>query len=261
MAWMTAEMKSRMRATASLRNGNQQQPPRSIVSHISSNSGRPSSSHKCWICQTSSHWIDQCPRFTSLSPSDRLKAVKENHACFCCLKRAGKDHKASTCSRRRHCQERTNGNQCKYFHHPLLHVANQPITATIASVANNRESMLPIVEVDILGESLHKYGNILLDSGAQISLIRLPLAQDLKLKGKDAVVTITKVVGEEEEMKTKVYRVRIRSLEDSSTYTINAVGIPSISDEIAEVKLADIAKSFGLGRGTLRRRRGRSIGS
>ena len=82
MAWMTAEMKSRMRATASLRNGNQQQPPRSIVSHISSNSGRPSSSHKCWICQTSSHWVDQCPRFTSLSPSDRLKAVKENHACF-----------------------------------------------------------------------------------------------------------------------------------------------------------------------------------
>ena len=256
MAWMTAEMKSRMRATASLRNGNQQQPPRSIVSHISSNSGRPSSSHKCWICQTSSHWTDQCPRFTSLRPSDRLKAVKENHACFCCLKRAGKDHKASTCSRRRQCQERTNGNQCKYFHHSLLHVADQPITATIASVANNRESMLPIVEVDILGESLHKYGNILLDSGAQISLIRLPLAQDLKLKGKDAVVTITKVGGEEEEMKTKVYRVRIRSLEDSSTYTINAVGIPSISDEIAEVKLADIAKSFGLGRGTLRRRRG-----
>ena len=114
--------------------------------------------------------------------------------------------------------------------------------------------MLPIVEVDILGaEGLHKHGNALLDSGAQISLIRLPLADDLRLKGKDAVVTITKVGGEEEEMKTKVYRVRIRSLEDSSTHTIKAVGISSISDEITEVKLVDIAKRFGLGKGKLRR--------
>ena len=93
--------------------------------------------------------------------------------------------------------------------------------------------MLPIVEVDILGaEGLHKHGNALLDSGAQISLIRLPLAEDLRLKGKDAVVTITKVGGEEEEMKTKVYWVEIHSLEDSCTHTIKAVGIPSISGAI-----------------------------
>ena len=255
VAWMTTEMKSRMRATAPLRNTSQQQP-RSTVNHISSNS-RPSSPHKCWICQNSSHWVDQCSRFTSMSPSDRLKTVKENHACFCCLKRAGRDHRASTCSRRRQCSESINGNQCKYFHHPLLHAANQPVIVGVASVENNQETMLPIVETDILGaEGLHKHGNALLDSGAQISLIRLPLAEDLRLKGKDAVVTITKVGGEEEEMKTKVYRVRIRSLEDSSTHTIKAVGIPSISDEITEVKLADIAKSFGLGKGKLRRGRG-----
>ena len=250
LAWMTTEMKSRMRATAPLRNTSQQS--RSTVGHISSN--RPSNSHKCWICENSSHWVDQCSRFTSMRPNDRLKAVKENHACFCCLKRAGRDHRASTCSRRRQCSERMNGNQCKYFHHPLLHDSNQPITATIASVANNQETMLPIVEVDILGaEGLRKHGNALMDSGAQISLIRLPLADDLRLKGKDAVVTITKVGGEEEELRTKVFRVRIRSLEDSSTHTIKAVGIPSISDEITEVKLTDIAKSFGLGKGKLRR--------
>ena len=33
-----------------------------------------------------------------MSPSDRLKAVKENHVCFSFLKRAARDHNVSNCS-------------------------------------------------------------------------------------------------------------------------------------------------------------------
>jgi len=36
-----------------------------------------------------SHWTDQCQKFVSLSLENRIKAVKENYACFSCLKRAG----------------------------------------------------------------------------------------------------------------------------------------------------------------------------
>ena len=97
VACMTTEMKSRMRATAPMRNTSQQQLS-TTVGHIFSN--KPSNPHKCWICQNSSHWVDQCSRLTSISPNDRLKAEKKNHACFCCLERAGRDHRASTCSRR-----------------------------------------------------------------------------------------------------------------------------------------------------------------
>jgi hypothetical protein len=74
-----------------------------------------------------------------------------------------------------------------------------------------------------------------LESDAQVSLIRNWVAKDLKLKGKDADVTITKVGGEEEEIHTKLYKVSLLSLENNSVHHITAIGIPSISDNVASV--------------------------
>ena len=113
-----------------------------------------------------------------MNPSDRLKAVKENHGCYSCLKRAGRDHNLSNCSRQRQCNEMVNGSQCKPFHHPLLHNASPNSAVAITSVANDGEAMLPIVLAEILGkERANKQGNVLLNFGAQISLIRLYLWQ------------------------------------------------------------------------------------
>ena len=109
MSWMETEMKSRMRATAPLRSPGQN--PRHI-NHLAG--GKPP---KCWVCDNSTHWVDQCEKFNSMSPDERLKAVRENHACFSCLKKAGRDHRASNCSRRKQCTQRINGLQCKYYHH------------------------------------------------------------------------------------------------------------------------------------------------
>ena len=165
-----------------------------------------------------------------MNPSDRLRVVKENHGCFSCLKRADRDHNVSDCSRRRQCNEIVNGSQCKFFHHPLIHTAgttNSPTTVAISSVANNGKTMLPTVLVEILGpDRASKQGNALLDSGAQISLIRLSVAEELRLKGKDVTITIAKVGGEEEEMTTKIFRFRVRSLENIASYSVTAVGIP-----------------------------------
>ena len=255
ITWMNAEMKSRVRATAPLRNVGQH--PRQPVNHVipqNSNTRNSSPSPKCWICQTSSHWVDQCRKFTSLSPQERLTATKENHACFSCLKRAGRDHRTTSCSRRRQCPEKSNGIQCTYYHHPLLHAAFQPTVASISSAKDNTTALLPIVQVDLLGTgSRRKIGNALLDSGAQISLIRTSMAEELGLKGKNIVITITKVGGQEEELRTKMYQVRMGSLENRSVYTIQAIGIPWISDEIPEVRLDDIARQFGLNKAHLHR--------
>lgn len=257
IAWMNTEMKSRMRATAPLRSTGP--PARHPVCHIGSDFNAPKAGlpHKCWICKNSSHWTDQCQKFASLSLENRIKAVKENHACFSCLKRAGRDHRSINCSRRRQCPEKSNGSQCPYYHHPLLHGAIQSTVATITSVINNQKALLPSVQVDIVGSGrLLQRANALLDSGAQISLIRSSVAEDLKLKGTDIVITITKVGGLEEELITKSYQVRIRSLEDRSAHVIQAIGIPSISEDITDVKVADIARQLGLGKGQLRRGKG-----
>ena len=84
-----------------------------------------------------------------------------------------------------------------------------------------------------------------------MSLIRSSVAEDLKLKGRDIVITITKVGGQEEELSTKSYQVRIRSLEDRSAHAIQAIGIPFISEDITDVKVADIARQLGLKKGQL----------
>lgn len=257
IVWMNTEMKSRMRATAALRSTGP--PTRHPVGHFGSDINAPKSGlpHKCWICKNSSHWTDQCQKFASLNLEDRIKAVKENHACFSCLKRAGRDHRSSNCSRRRQCPEKSNGIQCPYYHHPLLHRAIQSTIATVTSVINNQKALLPIVQVDIVGQGhLLQRANALMDSGAQISLIRSSVAEALKFKGKHVVITITKVGGQEEELSTKSYQVRIRSLEDRSAHVIQAIGIPCISEDITDVKVADLARQLGLDKGQFRRGNG-----
>ena len=113
----------------------------------------------------------------------------------------------------------------KIYHHPLFHGAN---TSLIASLTTKKQALLPIVTADIIrAYKVRGQAKILLDTGAQVSLIRASVAQDLGIKGKAVTITIAKVGAEEEQLATKVYEVRIRSLENRSTHVIKAIGIPS----------------------------------
>ena len=84
----------------------------------------------------------------------------------------------------------------------------------------------------------------MLDTGAQVSLIRTSTAKELGLKGTN--VTITKVGGEEEQLDTKVYQVRIRSLENRSAHVVKVIGNPSVSTNASTVNFDEMAKVFGI---------------
>ena len=86
IVWMNTEMKSKMRATTPLRSTGPQ--TRHLVGYIGSELNAPKSGlpNKCWICKNSSHWAKQCQMFALLGLENRIKAVKENHACFRCFK-------------------------------------------------------------------------------------------------------------------------------------------------------------------------------
>lgn len=99
IAWMTVEMKSRMRATAPLRTSNGSFSVHNV--NKANDNGNKAFHNKCWVCKSPSHWPDQCQKFAALNADDHLKAVKDKHACFSCLKRAGRDHRISNCGRRR----------------------------------------------------------------------------------------------------------------------------------------------------------------
>ena len=118
MNWMTSEMKSRMRATAPVRSGvSTRRKVNQINGAIEENKNR----NKCWLCRSANHWPDQCQKLAAMTVNERFNVAKENHACFTCLKKAGRDHRQENCSRRKQCNKFENRNQCTLSHHPLLH--------------------------------------------------------------------------------------------------------------------------------------------
>ena len=248
-------MKSRMRATAPSRNA---LPARRRVSHVNGEiDGGKKTRHKCWVCLSATHWPDQCTKFASMTVDERLKTAKDNHVCFSCLKKAGRDHRQANCSQRKQCSNvDKNGTQCTHNHHHLLH---KPSISglNLASLASQKDSLLPVVTANIAGpDGLYKRGNVLLDSGAQISLIRSDTADSLGLKGKDISVNIVKVGGEEEELHTKVYRVPVSGIDDSKKHSVRAIGIPYISEGAESISTNIITEQLGIPRNEIRRGKG-----
>ena len=83
----------------------------------------------------------------------------------------------------------------------------------VAITSNDKEVILPVTSANILNsKGFFIRGNVLLDSGAQISLIRQGTAEALGLNGQDVAVAITKVGREEETLKTKKYTVTVNIL-------------------------------------------------
>ena len=128
----------------------------------------------------------------------------------------------------------------------------------VASLHKNEEAMLPVTSADLFGSNnLRKRGNVQFDSGAHVSLVRQECkSYRLGLKGKKISVTITKVGGQEEEIKTKVYNVPISAIDDRRTYSVKAIGIPVISSESSIVDTASMMEQLGLSGERIRRKKG-----
>ena len=253
--WLSIEMKSRMRASAPLSSSGQGHSHR--VHQITGRKeefAEAKKGHKCWVCETSTHWPDQCPKLNEMKMEERKKLAKENHACYACLKKAGRDHRLQNCSRRRQCTIRENGTQCELYHHPLLHPSK---SVGVATSMIPQSSMLPVVTVRMTGTNgLEKKGLVLIDSGAQISLIKNETASVLGLKGKDVYITIAKVGGDEESIATKEYKVPVSSVMGGQSYSIRAVGIPNISENVAGVNLGKLKAMLGLEKEQIRHGQG-----
>ena len=161
-----------------------------------------------------------------------------------------------TCSRRQRCTKQENGKQCEHYHHPLLHKSNA-IRLGVAAFAAGKGALLPVMSAIIHGQNgIQKKGDILLDTGAQVSLIRSDSAELLGLKGRDTSVTIAKVGGEEETIRTKEYRLSVSSGDDHKKYSITAIGIPNISDDVVPAPITQITELLGLSSEKIRRGRG-----
>ena len=118
---------------------------------------------------------------------------------------------------------------------------------SVAMAANSAEAVLPVLSANIgNANGIFKIGNARLDSGSQISQIKQKTTGTLGLKSKEASVTITKVGGEEETLKSKQCTIQLTSIDDNKRFTVKASGIPSISDEITTVNTSHLPELLGL---------------
>ena len=96
--------------------------------------------------------------------------------------------------------------------------------------------------MDIIGSGhLLQWANALLDSGAQINLIRSSVAERPQTKRKGHSDNNHKG-GRPRRTQNEELSVRIGSLEDRSAHVIEAI------EDITDVKVADIARQLGLGK-------------
>ena len=260
--WMNTEMRCRIRATAPVRcsSSSHSSKPKASIHHMKSQQQTEYTFHKCWLCESSTHWIDQCQKLISMTQPERLALMKEQHACFSCLKRAGRDHRMTNCKRKRQCSEMNGGTQCRYYHHPLLHSSAEqtPPNNAKSNVAfvTDKEALLPVLTAKLIGQNGSRQGNVLLDSGSQISIIRQSVADDLNLTGRNISVSITKVGGEEEQIQTRLFKVPVKPMTSNQKYVISAIGLPCISDAVAEVSVTEEAKQLKIDQKELHRSSG-----
>ena len=131
----------------------------------------------------------------SASTNDSTWPKRIYHVWFGCLKKAWREHRMENCIRRQLCSKQENGKQSKHYHHPLLHKSNA-IRLGVAALAAGKGALLPVMSAIIHSQNgIQTKGYILLDTGAQVSLIRSDIAELLRLKGRDTSVTTAKVGG------------------------------------------------------------------
>lgn len=269
LKWMDEEMTVRLRSGATIRKGSgsyrsnvhavgtgsNYQSPRYNNDNLNKPSTAESQRNQCYACKEI-HYVDQCPRFKAMTPNERWKVVKEQKACFSCLKRS-KNHTASNCMRKKECLERnSDGSTCKKYHHKLLHETTTSPNV-VGFVQDNSEAVLPVISAMVKGPNGEcANASVFYDSGAQVSMIRDDFAEELGLESKPVTILIAKVGETEEELNTKLYKVPVYTSNGKTFQTIEAVGIPQISHDTTTINADQVSKVFDIPKNEFRRKPG-----
>ena len=193
--------------------------------------------YRCWIHNSNSHDIAECRHFLSMTSEDKLKMVKENRACWSCL-RPG--HRSASCKEKHECGE----NGCSKYHHKILHTTDAKgvgfhSLTQVPEINSDQACLLQLMKI----EAKHSSVNVMWDCGASMSFITFDKAKSMKLEGKPVELTLVKVGGESENIKSCKYDLPL--IDDSGkTVWFQVYGIKKITTEIQRVNLKKVSHLF-----------------
>uniref|UniRef100_A0A5S6Q536 CCHC-type domain-containing protein n=1 Tax=Trichuris muris TaxID=70415 RepID=A0A5S6Q536_TRIMR len=155
---------------------------------------------QCTLC-SGGHWLPSCPTFMAMRPEQRAGTVKRDGCCYRCLMTG---HTARQCSTRTRCTE----TGCQTAHHPMLHGAprlyekrqsttiarcgqSQPFTGKVCQ-ERAPECLLPVVPLTLITPDGRRYRTrALLDSGSEITMVHMDVANALGLHGPKEACCLT----------------------------------------------------------------------
>lgn len=137
---------------------------------------------KCLFCR-GAHSVFGCSDFKAKTVPERQAWIRESKRCFNCM---GEKHMASECKSTKKCQE------CGGLHHSLLHVSkgdkSKPDTPQVegnvcVTQVMGTSSAAPVTAFIPISAGKHaRYGRVMLDSGAEVSVISRKFANSLYAK-------------------------------------------------------------------------------
>ena len=214
------------------------------------------------------HSTSSCAALQRMGDTERYETLKRLRACFCCLWL----HFGSECRWKRPCNIfKSNGVICGKYHHPLLHnyftILSESQAEALSAASGalvptvNASTNLTLGGKTLLGlQFIQSKGGSMLgavyDNGSEGSFITHERAKSLGLKGVYARLNLTKFGNMRWQGDSLLYTLEIVN-KVGVTRTIFVAGVDQITSEISPVDLSDVARSFGLDEGLIRRPAGR----
>ena len=201
---------------------------------------------RCWIHRSDTHPVWACRAYEEKSPEEKVELVRENNACWSCLRQG---HKVSVCRYKRKCEI----DNCKMFHHRTLHEAdvidNSNAHTSQNSTSGSNQTVaqvgLCLIQLMEIQSSLEdrRTVNVFWDSGAAISLITFEAAKRLGLRGKEKRVTVIKVGGIKDDLASFIYDLTLVD-KDGKQVVFKVYGIDKITTAVKRIKLDGIIHLF-----------------
>ena len=172
-----------------------------------------------------------CKEFLDLDVRGRASVVEANKACAQCLDWR---HDRTTCEKvKKPCGKREGASKCTKLHNWLLHGST---TKYCNNIALSQGKQKKTVLLHMFSMTFSNYGltiTCFMDDGSEITLIKEELARSMKLVGKKGIVWL-QLAGETKPTRFELnhYKVVI-PLNDGTRKTIEAVGVPHVTDNNA----------------------------
>ena len=198
------------------------------------------SNHQCKCCSQANHLLFRCPKFLSMSVSQRYEVLKTNNSCFNCL---AENHMTKDCSNPGRCKK------CKKQHNTLLHPENQSYSvqaevinvahgSTTGKIQNPSCGLLTTAIVEVQGScGSYQVCRAFLDAGSTSSFVAQSCATRLGLKRQKTSAQVVGLgstsVGTVNEITTIKLRPHFTS---SDLFTVNALVLPKVTADLPASK-------------------------